>query len=187
VKGVENIVGRVAAGAQVAAAETAAAATAQAEKLLADARAAADKAVADIMKKAGQSAQDIARRADSMMSLEGRKALLGERQKLIEEAFAAAAAKLSAMVEVPAAYVKTLEGLAGGAAPGSTLLLAQADYEKVGKELAKVTGLTVEPADLPRGGLVVRQGEVEINLTFAALLRQYREELEHDVAAALFN
>ena len=186
-KGVENIVGRVEAAAQAAAAETAAAAAAQAEKLLADAKVAADKAVADIMKKAGQGAQDIARRADSMMSLEGRKALLGERQKLIEEAFDTAAAKLSAMVEVPATYVKTLEALAGGSAPGSTLLLAKADYEEVGKELAKATGLAVEPADLTRGGLVVRNGEVEFNLTFAALLRQYREELEHDVAAALFN
>ncbi len=186
-KGVENIVGRVAAEAQATAAETAAAASAQAEKILADAKAAADKATAEIIKKAGQNAQDIARRADSMMSLEGRKALLGERQKLIVEAFDAAAAKLTAMTEEPAAYVITLEGLAKGAAPGCALLLAKADYDSVGKELARATGLAVEPADLPRGGLVVRQGEVEINLTFAALLRQYREELEHDVAAALFN
>jgi V/A-type H+-transporting ATPase subunit E len=187
VKGIENIVDRVTAQAQAAAAETASAAAAESEKLFADAKAAADKAVADIMRKAEQGAQDIARRADSMMNLEGRKALLAQRQKLVEEAFDAAAAKLSALVETPAAYVKILESLAGGAAPNSTLLLAKADCDAVGKDLAKTTGLTVESADLPRGGLVVRKGEVEINLTFAALLRQYREELEHDVAAALFN
>ncbi|HWP79190.1 MAG TPA: V-type ATP synthase subunit E family protein [Candidatus Acidoferrum sp.] len=186
-KGIENIVGKVEAGAQATAAETAAAAVAKAAQLLDDAKAAGEKAAADIMRKAAQGAQDIARRADSMMNLEGRKKLLGERQKLIEEAFEAAAAKLAAMAEEPAGYVKILESLAKDAAPQSTLLLAKADFDGVGKALAKATGLAVEPAQLPRGGLVVRQGEVEINLTFAALLRQYREELERDVAAALFN
>ena len=186
-KGVENIVGRVAADAQAAAKDIAAAASAQAEKIIADNKVAAGKAVDDIIKKAEAGSADIARRADSMMKLEGRKTLLAERQNLIEEAFVAAAAKLAAITKDPAEYVKVLTTLAGGALPNSTLLVAKTEFDAVAKDLGQATGLSVEAADLPGGGLVVKLGEVEVNLTFTALLRQYREELEQSVAAALFS
>ena len=68
----------------------------------------------------------------------------------------------------------------------SVVMLDKADFDAVGGALKSELGCAVEAANLPSGGVVVKSGGIELNLTFAALLRQYREELEQAVASVLF-
>ncbi len=184
-KGVENIVEKIMADAKIAAAEIESAAKAEAEAILKSTEETASATVAAMLDRADGESKDILRRADSTMNLEGRKAILAERQKLIEEAFEAAEKRLFALMANEDSYCNTLTVLARDAGEDSVLLIANEDIA-VGKKLSEATKLTVEGAKIARGGIVVKQGEVEVNLTFTALLRQYREELEQSVATTLF-
>lgn len=187
-KGIENIVSRILGDAEISAGEIAAAADAQVAKILQEADEAAKQLYSQGMKRADREVENVMLRTKSNTDLEGRKTLLAARQSVVDEAFAKAEEKLESLRKDKAAYTKLLVDMAGPVLQdNSVVLLSKEDFAAVGQTLKEGLGkASVEAADIPSGGLVVTSGGIELNLTFSALLRQYREELEQAVASVLF-
>ena len=146
----------------------------------------AEQVYAQGLKSAKAEVENVLLRGKSMADLEGRKALLAARQTVVDEAFEEAEKALEAKRK-DKDYVKLLSKLAKPVVEkDSVVVLDKADFDAVGAALKTELGCAVEAASLPSGGVVVKSGGIELNLTFAALLRQYREELEQAVASVLF-
>lgn len=185
-KGIENIVSRILGDAEISAGEIKAQADAKVEQMLAEANAKAEQVYAQGLKSAKAEVENVLLRGKSMADLEGRKALLAARQTVVDEAFEKAEKALEAKRK-DKDYVKLLSKLAKPVVEkDSVVVLDKADFDAVGAALKTELGCAVEAASLPSGGVVVKSGGIELNLTFAALLRQYREELEQAVASVLF-
>ena len=185
-KGIENIVSRILGDAEISAGEIKAQADAKVEQMLAEANAKAEQVYAQGLKSAKTEVENVLLRGKSMADLEGRKALLAARQTVVDEAFEQAEKTLEAKRK-DKDYVKLLSALAKPVVEkDSVVVLDKADFDAVGAALKTELGCSVEAASLPSGGVVVKSGGIELNLTFAALLRQYREELEQAVASVLF-
>ena len=186
-KGIETIVKRIQDDAGISAEEIAAAAKAQADEIVAAANEKAKQIYAQGIREAETEVDNVKLRSKSITDLEGRKALLTARQSVVEEAFAQADAKLTALRGDAAAYAKILIDLAKPAlAEGSRVQVSQRDIDAVGELVKNDLGVEVDGASFDDGGIVVVTGGVELNLTFMALLRQHREELEQAVASVLF-
>ncbi len=159
-----------------------------------------------ICKQARQEALDAARekaaeqeqRSAGTEALEHRKALLQEKQDLIDRAFQAAGEQLRAMP--PERQTEVLAGLAASAAQGTeALVLNPADRAAFGPALVERTNALLAEAGKPAsvtlapetrdmlGGFVLREGDVEQNLSFEVLLRSRREEMALEVSRLLFD
>ncbi len=185
-KGIENIVSRILGDAEISAGEIKAQAEAKAAEVIAEANAKAEQVYAQGLKSAKTEVENVLLRGKSMADLEGRKALLAARQTVVDEAFEQAEKALQAKRK-DKEYGKLLSALAKPVLQkDSVVMLDKADFDAVGGALKSELGCAVEAANLPSGGVVVKSGGIELNLTFAALLRQYREELEQAVASVLF-
>ena len=186
-KGMENIVGRILADAETSAAEIKAQSDAAVAEVMAAANTQAEQVYAQGLKSAKAEVENVLLRGKSMADLEGRKALLTARQSVIDEAFAAAVEQLQKKRKNKDGYAKLLADLAKPhLKDDSAVVVDKADFELIGAALKRALGCDVSSADLPSGGLVVKSGGIELNLTFTALLRQYREQLEQAVASVLF-
>lgn len=180
-------------------------AQAQADQILADARDQADQIRQRWAQQGRQEAQDILERGrlqaqrhgermDSSAQLECRKQVLAAKQEVIEEAFQRALEKLCALPRED--YVAVLSKLAAQASTTGRekLIFSPVDRNTVGKEVAMAAnqilgdgGLTLsEECREMRGGFVLSDGAVEVNCSFAALLRAQRQQLTGQVAALLF-
>ena len=153
-----------------------------------------------ILARGRQAADERLARVDSSAALEGRKLELAAKQQLLDEAFALALEKLTALPED-----RRIDLLAALAADGARtgregLILSPADRATIGPRVAEAAnallaarrpdaeaGLALcdETRPIP-GGVILTDGEVEINCAFDALVRMQREPLEKEVAALLF-
>ncbi len=130
--------------------------------------------------------------------MEGRRQILGAKEELINEVLEEARRELT---ELPREqYARVLQDLLLVAAGGEEqeLILSPRDREGLGPQLVEeVQARRQEQARAGRlvladetrpldGGFVLRQGGVELNYSFAALLRSRQEELESEVAHILF-
>jgi len=151
-----------------------------------------------LLEQAQLQAEDRRRRARTIAGLEARKAILAAKEEMIEETFTEALTRLQRLERQ--AYQEIIRPLLLAAAQSGNeeIIISAGDKErftpdflaKVNKELAnrgKQGNLTLaaETRDL-HGGFILRTGELEINSSFPALLRMQREQLEPEVAAALF-
>lgn len=149
---------------------------------------------AQILENAKHEAEQRRSRILSAAQMEGKKRLLAQKQRLIDEAFEKAKGRLHGLS--PDEYAGVLAGMASALikSGGEQLLISPQDAERLGDRLTAalsarlpvVPGVAVS-ADVTGGGFILKAGDVEINCTFDALLRQYREELELKVAATLFS
>lgn len=120
--------------------------------------------------------------------------LLAAKQGCIDDAFAKAADALRALPRD--AYIALLAKLAAGNGTGTEeLILSAADHDAVGTAVVSAANaakpgaaftLSAETRELG-GGLVLKNGPVEINCAFDTTLRQLRQELASDVAHVLFD
>ena len=131
----------------------------------------------------------------SVAELEGRKQLLSIKQQLICEAFAKA---LNSLLNLPAEeYVALLTNLAASAAQGNEELLFSAkDREAYGgqvvaaanQKLGKKGKLTLAAETRPiQGGVILKQGDIEVNCSLETQVRMMKEELALEIAAVLFD
>ncbi len=126
--------------------------------------------------------------------LDSRKNLLAARQQMIDEAFRAAIERIKALPKEQ--YIQFLADLASGAAPlgRGELLLCAKDRDEIGSEViaaanAKVSNgaLTLSQETCPgSGGLIVRDGEADMNCSFDTLVRLSRARLSAEVSQILF-
>ncbi|HZK25029.1 MAG TPA: V-type ATP synthase subunit E [Oscillospiraceae bacterium] len=184
-------------------------ATSEAEDLLAGAReraaASRDKAEAEAAAKKQKIEADVAKKAaelqrrdQTIAELDARKAILAAKEDLIEDTFKQALTRLQNLE--PQAYQAILFNmlLATASTGSEEIIISPADKVHFSPEfLARVNKaltqegkqgnlqLSAETREL-QGGFVLSAGDVEINSSFAALLRMQRDQLEPEVAAILF-
>lgn len=158
----------------------------------------AEKLRQEILEKAQGDAAERQRRIISMDALEGRKATLAAKETLLEEAFARAHEGLVEM-DTPS-YQKIIRSLLLSAVQTGTeeVIIAPADADRISPEFiqainaqlqrqGRAGSLTLKIEDRPlQGGFILRSGGIDINNSFAALLKSVREELEPEAAAILF-
>lgn len=127
-------------------------------------------------------------RAESMAGLDRRKALLTARQELIEQALKLAMAQLCQMpaAEKVALYRQLIRRarIAEG-----TLILCKAD-QPIGRQLLDEPGFRLTLSEQPglfAGGLVIRSGLIEENLTFETMFKNNHAELVSLCASVLFD
>ncbi len=194
-KGIEKIIDRISGDAQAEIDAVLAQAQAEATKITAAYEAQAQAESEDILSRGAKAAAEREERLFSMAQMEGRKAELGAKQEVIEEAFALALNKLQALPEEK--YVALLAALAAKAsATGKeTLIFSAADRDKVGKQVVKaaselkgkdakfVLGDETRPLN---GGFVLSDGAVEVNCSFDTLVRLQKAEITGEVSRVLF-
>ena len=156
---------------------------AQAAQLTADAEAKRQRDTAERLERLAGSAD-----------MERRQMLLAAKQGCIDDAFAKAADALRALPREK--YIALLAKLAADNGTGSEeLILSAADHSAIGEAVVSAANaaksgaaftLSAETRELG-GGLVLKNGPVEINCAFDTTLRQLRQELASDVAHVLFD
>jgi V/A-type H+-transporting ATPase subunit E len=173
-------------------------ARAQAADITAQYQAKAQAQTDDILARGKQAAAQREERLASVAQLECRKAVLAAKQDVLEEAFDKALQKLLALPQED--YVALLAALAAQAASTGKekLIFSQADRARVGKAVVVAANEKLTAAGRPasltlaeetrpmEGGFVLSGGDVEVNCTFATLVRLQRSELAGQVAKVLF-
>ena len=196
--GIEKITGRIEADVQREIDAIQADARSQADAIAARYDEQAKRESEDILVRGRRSADERVERLASVAQLEARKLELAAKQELLGEAFDRALEQLLNLPEKE--YVALLANLAVKASSTGReqVILSQKDRTRYGKqvvtqanELLAKTGtgaLTLAESSRPiKGGLILSDGDVEVNCTFETLVRLQRGELERDVAKVLFD
>ena len=137
-------------------------------------------------------------RLNSAAEMEAKKAILAFKQEMVAQAFETAAERLANLPEEQ--YVQFLSAQAAAAAStGSEELVFNArDKAAVGGKVAAAANALLEQKGLPgrltvsdetraiSGGLIVRQGNIEVNCAVETLVQLRRSELASQVAEILF-
>jgi len=138
-------------------------------------------------------------RLNSLAALESKKKILVTQQQMIAETFEFAAKKILNLPETE--YITLLAKLACKASLSGheTIYLSASDYSRIGQEVlgaanyalqvsGKPASLTLSDKTLDiRGGLVLSDGDIEVNCSIDALVAQCRNDLSPRVADALFD
>ena len=137
-------------------------------------------------------------RLASAAEMEAKKSILAFKQEMVAKAFADAAERLANLPQEQ--YVKFLASqAASAAASGSEELVFNArDKAAVGAEVAKAANALLEQKGVKgaltvsgdtreiSGGVIVRQGNIEVNCAVETLVQLRRSELASQVAEILF-
>ena len=137
-------------------------------------------------------------RLGSVTGVDARKAILAAKQEMLDRAFDLALSKLSALPE--GRYVPLVASLAANASRTGKeeMILSENDLKRCGdkilaaanKKLAeagKTASLTLSKTTSPiQGGLILSDGNIEINCTFETLVRLQRGILAGEAAKVLF-
>lgn len=195
--GIEKISARIEADAMAEIAAMEAEAKERCDEILAEAQARASEAYAQRMALGRAEAEQRRERLGAAADMEGRKAILSFKQEMVGEAFEKA---VEAIVGLPQAqYIDFLAAQAARASSSGyeELLFSQRDQAVASaaakaanallKELGREGHLTVasEFADIP-GGLILRQGHIEVNCAVDTLVMMHRSRLAGQVASILF-
>jgi len=182
----------------------------ESEALLAEARREVEEMLKDYEKEAVKQAEETARRGElqadehykrreSVMELEARKKVLEAKQEMLDMAFSRVPDVITSLPDDM--YIEFLSRLAARHTRTGMeqILLTKDDLGKYGvKVLLLANGLLAaegkpaalsladEAADI-NGGLILREGDVEVNCTIDTVLHFIREELSGEVADVLFS
>ncbi|MBN2852150.1 MAG: hypothetical protein JXQ23_05375 [Clostridia bacterium] len=124
--------------------------------------------------------------------LESRKNILNQKVEIINDVFSQALQKLSELPEQE--YIDLLIHISKASFEkgANTIILNERDQKTIGKKLAaklKEEGIEVQISDETNkslGGLIVKNGQIQTNLTFESIIRAEREKLESEVVRMLF-
>ncbi len=194
--GIEKIAGRINEDAQREIDAITAKAQAEADEITARYQAQAEKESADILARGRQNAEERVERLASVAQLEAKKMTLAAKQFVLGEAFDEALKQLTELPEEK--YVALLAALAVKAARTGKekLILSPADRSRYGVKVANMANgalgekgkltLAEETRDI-KGGLLLSDGDVEVNCAFETLVRLTRNQIAGDVAKVLFD
>lgn len=193
--GIEKITGRIAADGEKEADAILTEARRQAGEITARFEAQARKESADIVDRGRRAADERVERLAGVARLDARKLELAAKQEMLKRAYDLALEKLEHLPDEQA--VALLAGLAAQASSTGReqVIFSQKDRARYGK--AAVTRaneklgdgrLTLSEQTRPiRGGLILSDGDVEINCTFETLVDLQRGEMDRQVARVLFD
>ena len=145
-------------------------------------------------KHAASDGDEAAKRVIANVKLEGRKKKLSARQDAVNLVFDKAVEIMAGLPEKD--YIEFLSDLAVSVlGKGENHLILNAeDRERLGTKLLKVvigkapkkTVVISDETVKSSGGLVVRNGDIQTNLTLESIIRLEREKLEADVVGIIF-
>ena len=193
--GIEKITGRIESDAAREAEAIQEEARRQAGEIAARYEAQARRESADILERGRRAADERVERLASVAQLDARKLGLSAKQEMPARAYDRALEKLTGLPE--GAYTDLLAQLAVEASSTGreAVILSAKDRARYGK--AAVTRaneklgdghLTLSEQTRPiRGGLILSDGDVEVNCAFETLVRLQRGELDRQVAKVLFD
>lgn len=197
-QGIETIIGRIQADAQQEIDAVLAAAKTEADGITARYKAQAEQAAADILEKGNRGTEEVHQRLISTAEMDAKKQELSTKQEVLDKAFALALDKLNKLPEED--YVALLAQLAAKASRSGKeqLIFSGADRARYGVKVATRANELLQKAGKPaeltlseqsrdfQGGLLVSDGDVEVNCTFETLVRLTRSEAVGEVSAVLF-
>jgi len=196
--GIEKIAARIEADAKAEIDVINAETDARCAEIMAEAEARAAEAYEKRMAKGRAECEARTQRLGATADMESRKSILAFKQEMVSEAFAQA---IDAIVNLPKdEYIEFLALQAAAASSsGYEELVFSGRDRAVGEAAAKRANailkekglearLTVsaESAEIP-GGLILRQGDIEVNCAADTLVGLYRNRLAAQVAGILFN
>lgn len=195
---IENITSRILADARQKAEQITRDAQHQAERILGDAAQEAQHKREQAAVEAEKEAQMTQARIASSAKMEEKKLLLQTKQQLLEECFDLALKKLETLSDekynklLSAMMIKMIE------TGDEEVIVSEKDKKRLTPDFIYYVNRTVakeqvacnvklsdEKRDIP-SGFILKRGDVEINATFEAILRQRRDELSAEVVKILF-
>ena len=198
---VENIVKKILDGAQIDAKSITEKAEREMGKLLLELDREEKELKDSANKKIEIEAEEIVKRRVSSARLEGRKRVLGEKDMIVGEVYAAVKERILALPEEK--YLDFLKRLAvvNSVEGDETIILGQRDIArfkgklsqwekdvvKEAQKLGKRVNITVssDPRGI-EGGLILSQGRTEVNLSLDVILSETKYLLEGEVTRSLF-
>ena len=169
-----------------------------AEAVITNARKEAEDEIRVIVERGRVQADERIVRLGGVAELEARKMRLAARQEMVERAFEMAHEKLCGMEKdkMSAFLVSLAVRYSGG--ESSELVFSKADREKIGGRVVEdanrllserksggILALSGETREID-GGFILKDGSVEMNCTFGAIVRMMRETLALEIAEILF-
>lgn len=192
--GIEKITGRIASDADQEIEALRAEAGRQAGEITARYEAQAKRECEELLARGRRNADERVERLASVAQLECRKLELAAKQEMLSKAYDRALELLLSMPEQE--YIALLADLAVKASTTGreAVVLSQKDRTRFGKQVVtqaneKLGGgkLTLSEQTSPiRGGLLLSDGDVEVNCSFETLVRLQRGELDREIAQLLF-
>ena len=193
--GIEKITGRIAADAGREIDEINAEARRQADEILARYEAQAKRESEEILSRGKRNADERVERLASVAQLDARKLELAAKQEMLSKAYDLALEKLVNLPDKD--YVTLLADLAVKASSTGkeAVIFSQKDRTRYGKQVVtqanerlKDGHLTMSEQTRPiQVGLILSDGDVEVNCTFETLVRLQRGEMDREVAKVLFD
>ena len=149
----------------------------------------------EILSRGKRNADERVERLASVAQLDARKLELAAKQEMLSKAYDLA---LEQLVNLPdKEYVDLLADLAVKASSTGkeAVIFSQKDRTRYGKQVVtqanerlKDGHLTMSEQTRPiQGGLILSDGDVEVNCTFETLVRLQRGEMDREVAKVLFD
>lgn len=193
--GIEKITGRIAEDAGREIGEINAEARRQADEIMARYEAQAQRESEEILSRGRRNADERVERLASVAQLDARKLELAAKQEMLSKAYDLA---LEQLVNLPdKEYVDLLADLAVKASSTGreAVIFSQKDRARYGKAVVTQANeklgdgrLTMSEQSRPiQGGLILSDGDVEVNCTFETLVRLQRGEIDREVAKVLFD
>lgn len=186
-KGAENIKSVIMADAVESADKIAAEAAKKVESILAEAQKEADDFMNSQLKLAEEEGSEIVEKARTEGRLAVRRAVLSFKQQLLKEVFEKTAHHFESLEGDE--LVNTLVGIIRNNAQGGQVILNEETLSKYGPVIAEKLGseFTVcEKAENIGPGAIVRQGRIEINCRFAAIVSRLMDTEAQNVSNILF-
>lgn len=196
--GAEKIIEKIIADAEEKAREITSDAQAEAGRIVAAANEAAAKKKEKSLAEGEKEAVLTKQRIVSSAHMEAKKLLLQARQDLLSEAFAAALDKIKNMDNAQFERLMTDLMVNLIETGDETVIINEADKKRLSPDFIYYVNRTVakeqvpcnvtmsdEARDIP-SGFILKRGDVEINATFEALLRQKKDALSAEVVKILF-
>lgn len=196
--GIDKIIGRISEDAQAEIDQILSTAKAKASEITARYEQQATNLRKETLARGERAAQERAERLAGVAELEERKTILAEKQNVLNQAFDRAHEKMANLPNQEyAALLGTLAAQA--AATGKEkILLSASDREKVGEQVVADANARLKQKGLPQeltlgsetrelgGGLILSDGDIEVNCSFETLLRLSRGTIAGEVAGVLF-
>ncbi|MGN8897840.1 V-type ATP synthase subunit E [Flavonifractor sp. HCP28S3_F3] len=193
--GIEKITGRIAQDAGREIDGILAEARRQADEITARYEAQAQRESEEIVARGRRNADERVERLASVAQLDARKLELAAKQEMLAKAYDLALEKLLNLPDKE--YVDLLAGLAVKASSTGreAVIFSQKDRARYGKAVVTQANeklgdghLTMSEQTRPiKGGLILSDGDVEVNCTFETLVRLQRGEMDREVAKVLFD
>ena len=192
--GIEKITGRIASDAAQEIESIQAEARRQAEEITARDAEQAKRESQELLERGRRSAEERVERLASVAQLEARKLELAAKQEMLSKAYDKA---LEQLLNLPdQEYTALLADLAVKASSTGqeAVILSQKDRTRFGKQVVTLANekrkdgrltLSGETRSI-QGGLVLSDGDVEVNCTFETLVRLQRGELDREISKLLF-